>query len=61
MNPKNFHFNRGFYECGDDIMFWLNSLDTSEMEIKDLRSAIWHFILERRPNDTSGYSDKEKD
>jgi hypothetical protein len=58
---KKLHFDRGYYQCGDDVLGWLNSLDSSGMEVKDLRSAIWHFILGAQPNDPSRYSNEEKD
>jgi hypothetical protein len=42
-------YSRGFYQFGDDILNWLNSLDSTEMEAKDVRSAITHKILDMRP------------
>lgn len=32
----------------DDLMNWLNALDSSEMEAKDVRSAVCHWALEYR-------------
>ena len=43
-------FNKGYYQFGDDIMHWLNALDSSDMTVRDFRSALWHFILESKPN-----------
>ena len=39
----------GFYEAGDNLLHWLNSLDSSEMSVKDFRSALVHKILEMSP------------
>ena len=56
-NPYRFEleeraFREGYFLCGDDIMNWINSCDSSEMTITDFRSALWHHILDARPNYT---------
>lgn len=33
-------FNRGYYKATDDLMHWLNALDTEGMSVKDLRKEI---------------------
>lgn len=39
----------GFYEAGDAIMQWVNSLDISEMSVKDFRKQLNTFIMDIRP------------
>lgn len=61
-NPiRKFHFNQGYYQCQDDLIIWLNALDTSEMEVKDFRSALWHHLMETRPSEPRGDSNEEED
>lgn len=51
-------FREGYYQCGDDVMNWLNSLDSSEMTVTDFRNALNHFVLTIRPDFTRyPYSD----
>ena len=38
----------GFYEAGDNILSWMNSVDSSEMSVKDFRKALTHKILEMK-------------
>lgn len=39
----------GFYAAGDELMQWMNSLDSSEMTPRQVRSAVFRKILEMRP------------
>ena len=44
------HFNSGYYQALDDIACWLQACDSSEMTVRDFRSALYTQILELRPN-----------
>lgn len=37
------------WEFADKLMNWLNALDSSEMQAKDVRSAVYHWVLDFRP------------
>jgi hypothetical protein len=39
----------GFYEAGDKIMAWVNSVDTADMTVKDFRKALNIMIMDLRP------------
>lgn len=56
-------YSLGFYDAGDKIVQWLNSLDTSEMTVKDFRNALYHYVIEMRPNnnDCRRYFTEEED
>lgn len=47
----------GFYEAGDMLFTYLNSLDTSEMTAKELRKLLTHKILELKPRLERGRTD----
>jgi len=51
LNPVRSMIDRslGFYEAGDQILGWLNSLDTEHMTMQQLRSELVHKILIMRP------------
>ena len=51
----------GFYEAGDEVLHWLNSLDTEGMTVKELRSEIVHKILIMRPQNGSRAATRAKE
>ncbi len=42
-------FNNGYWAATDDILSWINSVDSGDMLVKDFRSAINKRILDMRP------------
>jgi len=40
---------RSYMQAMDDVMNFLNSLDSSEMSPKEVRSAVYSFCMEARP------------
>ncbi len=42
-------YNDGYYTAMEDVLKFLNSLDTSEMTVKQVRSKISSFCIEARP------------
>jgi hypothetical protein len=39
----------GYYDAADEMMNFINQLDTSGMNAADVRSAIYHKCLEMKP------------
>lgn len=61
-------YREGYFQCGDDIMNWINAQDSSEMTVKEFRSLLWTKILDCRPDyrnysysDTRRNPNKEED
>jgi hypothetical protein len=44
------YFDRGYYQALDDIECWINACDSSEMTVKEFRTALYSEILTLRPN-----------
>lgn len=51
----------GFYDCGDRILAWINQLDSSEMSVKEVRSALVAKILEMQPYGRGTAAQPEED
>ena len=57
----NIEYACGFYDLGDLIVNHLNSLDSSEITTKELRSEIVKFILEAKLNDARRHFNETED
>ena len=44
------HYGRGYYTAADDLANFINALDTSQMDGKQVRTAIYSKCLEMRPS-----------
>lgn len=46
---SNNTYNNGYYSAGEELMGWINSLDTSDFTVKKLRKYINYKVLDMRP------------
>jgi hypothetical protein len=51
--PPNYDWRRGYYSAADELMNFINALDSSEMSGREVRSAIYGKALEMRPPETA--------